>query len=253
MIEMITPEIDARAFTRLALKPQSFSVAQSLRNPLCYSCSQPLAALPKDQRTRDHLPPQNLFFEPLPGNLITAPCCERCHTGHSQDDEYLRLAVCGQYNTTELGKRMWKEKVLGSTVRNGRIHERVRAMNASLRPIALITPDGIKDAVEGEIDGAAVERELIRMTKGLLSLLYPEVNRAELAFDVMQGDLFKVNHPAFAWSSPAFSKFERGDGVYQCWHCVESYSHFGLWIHMFFGSSWYFTEHRSDLKMVLPC
>ncbi len=48
--------------------------------------------------TKDHIPPQNLFPDPKPSNLITVPCCEECRSGWSDDDEYFRLAVVSASN-----------------------------------------------------------------------------------------------------------------------------------------------------------
>jgi hypothetical protein len=48
--------------------------------------------------TKDHIPPQNLFPDPKPSNLITVPCCEECRSAWSDDDEYFRLAVVSASN-----------------------------------------------------------------------------------------------------------------------------------------------------------
>jgi len=48
--------------------------------------------------TRDHIPPQNLFPDPKPSDLIMVPCCETCKAGWSDDDEYFRLAVVSASN-----------------------------------------------------------------------------------------------------------------------------------------------------------
>lgn len=43
--------------------------------------------------TRDHIPPQCFFPKPKPSNLITVPCCKKCHTKWSNDDEYFRAVI----------------------------------------------------------------------------------------------------------------------------------------------------------------
>src|SRR4051812_6886992 len=43
--------------------------------------------------TNDHIPPKNLFPNPKPSDLITAPCCEGCRRPTAKDDEYFRLKV----------------------------------------------------------------------------------------------------------------------------------------------------------------
>ena len=43
--------------------------------------------------TKDHIPPKNLYAKPRPSNLITVPCCKKCNTQASKDDEYFRLNI----------------------------------------------------------------------------------------------------------------------------------------------------------------
>lgn len=47
----------------------------------------------ENPKTKDHIPPKNLFGKPLPADLITVPCCNDCHKDTSKDDEYFRSAV----------------------------------------------------------------------------------------------------------------------------------------------------------------
>jgi len=196
VIHRIVPEVPAVVWR--ALKPLSFPVAERRRKEECYLCGKLPAETPEGKLTKDHLPPQNLFLKPHPPNLIYVRCCSRCNNAASEDDDHLRLAVSGYYNTSELGKRTWKEKVIGSTIRKGRLRQQVKAIGDSLEPIGLITPDGVRDAFELEVERAPMDRILTRMTRGFLALLYPNVDRAELTFRVTQLDQFKVNHPAFA-------------------------------------------------------
>lgn len=44
-------------------------------------------------RTRDHIPPRNLFSLPRPNNLITVPSCKECNNSSSKHDEYFRMAL----------------------------------------------------------------------------------------------------------------------------------------------------------------
>jgi hypothetical protein len=54
------------------------------REDICVICSNAPAT------TREHVPAQQLFDRPLPGNLITVPSCEPCNSGSPRDDEFLR-------------------------------------------------------------------------------------------------------------------------------------------------------------------
>ena len=42
-------------------------------------------------KTKDHVPPRNLFGKQPTGNLITVPACQECNGGSSKDDELLRF------------------------------------------------------------------------------------------------------------------------------------------------------------------
>ncbi len=54
------------------------------RGEICVLCSNAPAT------TREHVPAQQLFDRPLPGDLITVPSCVPCNSGSQRDDEFLR-------------------------------------------------------------------------------------------------------------------------------------------------------------------
>src|ERR1039458_3237934 len=54
------------------------------REHICVICSNAPAT------TREHVPAQQLFDRPLPGDLITVPSCEPCNSGSQRDDEFPR-------------------------------------------------------------------------------------------------------------------------------------------------------------------
>lgn len=237
---------------RVVRKPNADPFPKN-RKPLpsdtCYLCGKRGNETPEGELTRDHLPPKNLFPKGRGKDLITARCCRQCNNDADEDDDYLRSAVI-QYNANEIGKQVWKEKVVGSTVKKKRIREPLEKLSSSLKRIALITPRGVEDAMEGTLEAARLDRVLTRMTKGFLSLLYPEIDRNALTFQVLQGDIFKVNHPLFDHIRQHLPYFERGDGVYRCWYGVDTnYAWKGLWTHMFFDSAWHVVEQTSDRRI----
>ena len=218
----------------------------------CYLCGKKASETPQGTLTRDHLPPKNLFLEPRPSNLITVPCCFACNNGFHDDDESFRAAVSLNYNANPIGKQIWKEKVVGSTIRKRRIRESIAHIRSSLKRIALITPEGVKEAYEARFERAPVDRVLTRMTKGFLAKWYAEIDRSELTFQITHLDQFKVNDPVFNAILRHLSYFQRGDGVYRCWHDIEEYSLRGFWIHMFFDSAAYVVKNTSERRIVLP-
>ncbi len=221
--------------------------------PECYLCGKKASETPEGTLTRDHLPPRNLFPDPRPSDLITVPCCQRCNHEAHDDDEYFRLVVSGYYNSNTIGRRIWKEKAVGSTLKKRRLRKSVDAMAASFKSIALITVHGVKDAVEVTAERAPVYRVLTRITKGLLSLFYPDLNRRELSFEMIQLNQFKLNEPEVRATLKMLDSLQRGSGVYRCWYGVEPiYSLKGWWVHMFFDSAAYLVEHSSERVIEPP-
>jgi hypothetical protein len=55
-------------------------------NKICCFCGNPAL-------TMDHIPPNCIFPDPKPQNLITVPACARCNQESSLDDEYFRFIV----------------------------------------------------------------------------------------------------------------------------------------------------------------
>jgi hypothetical protein len=218
----------------------------------CYLCGKRANETPEGRLTRDHLPPKNLFPPSRPPNLITVHCCYACNNQEHKDDEYLRLAVSGYYNTNDAGKQIWNEKVQGSTLKKGRLRKSVDDIRGSLKKIALITPESIKDAYEMTLERDPIDRVLTRMTKGFLARFHPEINRHELTFRADQLDQFQLNDPAFNRILKALDYFQKGSGVYRCWHRIEDYSFNGVWVHMFFDCAAFFVEQSSDRKIVMP-
>lgn len=52
-------------------------------NKKCYICGNLADSM-------DHIPPDGIFPDPKPTNLITVPACSECNQGSSDDDEYFR-------------------------------------------------------------------------------------------------------------------------------------------------------------------
>lgn len=64
-------------------------------NELCIYCGT------SEGKTRDHVPPKNLFPQPRPADLITVPCCEACRKGQSLDDEYFIRMITMRHDVAE--------------------------------------------------------------------------------------------------------------------------------------------------------
>jgi hypothetical protein len=68
----------------------------------------------RNSTSDDHIPPESLFADPKPSNLITVPSCERCHRGTYLDDEYFKTIITLR---DEVGEHPDVKKILPSTIR----------------------------------------------------------------------------------------------------------------------------------------
>ena len=66
-------------------------------------------------RTRDHIPPRNLFPEPRLSDLITVPSCRSCNETASMDDEFFLIMVAGRLDAHDHPQA---QKVLESIIRS---------------------------------------------------------------------------------------------------------------------------------------
>ena len=86
---------------------------KSRKNTKCIYCEENLGL------TRDHIPPKELFPNPRPSNLITVPCCERCRSEQSLDDEYFITIVAnsGRSQYHPAANKLWNDKILVKIIR----------------------------------------------------------------------------------------------------------------------------------------
>lgn len=76
------------------------SLPSSLGKLLCVYCLHP-------NESKDHTPPKKLLREPLPSNLITLPCCRKCNSGYSKNEEIIKifLAVTSSHPDLQPGTK----------------------------------------------------------------------------------------------------------------------------------------------------
>ena len=90
----------------------------------CYLCGEEL--IKNKNKSRDHVPPDCIFPQDKPANLITIPCCKRCNEEFKQMDEKMRnffallagdkSGSVGQIARREvLRSRKWSEAFLSYT------------------------------------------------------------------------------------------------------------------------------------------
>jgi hypothetical protein len=70
----------------------------------CYLCGEPLKK--NNNKSRDHTPPDSIFPNEKPKNLITIPCCIACNAEFAPIDEKMRnfFAILAGDKSGEIGK-----------------------------------------------------------------------------------------------------------------------------------------------------
>jgi hypothetical protein len=203
----------------------------------CYLCGS------TENLTRDHIPPQGLFPPPLPTNLITLPCCEKCHKPFSLEDEAFRIWVASVANASDAGRWIWKNRVVESSFRrSSKLLKNVRKF-AEISQLRL--PDRIVPVFTLGIPQERAQTVLIRITKGLLTHFYPYYD--------FSNDVFKVFCPApipkHNVSVQALMKVckhdSRGDGVFDFWHGITVEGIAGCWVYFFYQAACCVVVHTS--------
>lgn len=148
----------------------------------CYICGVELVPVPgghtgrliDNHATRDHVPPDGIFCEPKPSNLITVPCCHKHNRMHSGVDERLRMISAMELARNEGGERILREKVLGSTLKKLRQPDFLAGIVKSMRDETWITPSGSIPVCAFTVSGREIHECIADITKGLLAHFYPD-------------------------------------------------------------------------------
>jgi len=208
-------------------------MAEAPTEKRCYLCGS------TENLTREHIPPKCLFPKPIPSGLRlhTVPCCYACNNSGSQDDEYLRLATCSYFNGNAKAKDALK-RVVESTLPAGRIRDRVSAIRESMKPIVLNTPLGPINASQFHIDADAINRCLVRITKGIIWTCHPKVDTRPLDFEIHPIDQFDLDSIVLSGVADGFSHWCAGDGVFHNWHGFDPDNPArGIMVHLFYEAA----------------
>lgn len=123
----------------------------------------------KNPTTKDHIPPKGVFPSPLPKNLVTVPCCTKCHKGTSEDDLYFRTILLTSSNLVTNKKAMIQMRHAINSLKNPKREKLVKFMINSMTEAEIVSEAGI---ILGKhpafrIDHNIIERVLIRIIRGL--------------------------------------------------------------------------------------
>lgn len=206
----------------------------------CYLCGS------TENLTRDHIPPESFFPPPKPTNLITVPCCEKCHKPLCLQDEAFRVWVAAAADKSPAGHWIWEQGVVESSFkRSPKLFDNVRK-HVQMSQFRL--PDRIVEVPTITIPKERAKIVLIRITKGLLTHFYPQYNFSK--------DVFKVACPApipehqeNIHSLMRVGKHvSRGDGVFDFWHGFTVEKNGGFWVYFFYQTACCVVTHSSALK-----
>jgi hypothetical protein len=95
------------------------------------------------------------------------------------------------------------------------------------------------------VQAEVVNRVLVRITKGFLSLIHPEIDRSTLDFHVTHLDQFKLDSIVHSGVADKFVYYSVGDGVYRHWRGLAAEdTRIGMWVHMFYDAAAWVVQHE---------
>jgi hypothetical protein len=122
-----------------------------------------------DSLHMDHVPPESLFEPHARSNLITIPCCRRCNSAASKDDQYFLVFIAlreGAKLKPEHDKLWQKAR---RTLKRKEASKFRQNVTSNIRFVNPVTPTGIilPPALSIPIDGLRVAETVTRFVKGL--------------------------------------------------------------------------------------
>lgn len=190
----------------------------------CYLCGT------KENLTRDHIPPENLFPKPKPNNLVTVACCNNCNSELKLIDESFRVFVSSTLNRSIAGRWIWDNKVMDSTFK--RSPKLKAAVKASLIDVDALINNQIVKATALTYPEENANKYLIRLTKGFTRLFHPEIDYTNAKFKVWQ---VTPNQEIVDGLFQKFPYFERGDNVFRMWRGLAKGNRLeSIWVYVFY-------------------
>jgi hypothetical protein len=117
--------------------------------------------------TDEHSVPRAMFPTEKRANLIKVPACDACNQSYKKDDEYFRTVIAGASFADPVGRRIWDEKVVRSTLK--RSPRLSAALVSRLVDIDIKTPAGVYLGIQEAllVDFGRVNRVLEKIVRGL--------------------------------------------------------------------------------------
>jgi len=194
--------------------------------PHCYICASTV------KLTKDHVPPKGFFPVNQRKNLLSADCCEDCHRRLSMDDEATRFGLSSAASASPAGKWIWHNEAFPSLQRKTKFLENVRKFVSTLKTD---TPRGIVEAPVINFPQARMIPFIRRITKGLLSIFYPDYDYFPDHFNVRYQFETEANVAKVKSLFSHLTEMRQGNGVFRVWHGIPADNPAGgLWVYLFY-------------------
>jgi hypothetical protein len=123
----------------------------------------------QNPETKDHVPPKGIFPPPRPSNLITVPCCSKCHDGTSKDDEYFRDMIALRddvHNHPKIQNII--PKIMKSLAKPAK-QKYATSLLTGTKTKRLITPNGlyVGNGIFFDVEISRLDKVVERTVKGL--------------------------------------------------------------------------------------
>ena len=150
----------------------------------------------------------------------------------------LRFYAASLDNRSEVGSSIWEERVVPSTIKDGRVRKEIEEFKTGIQHVFVDTPQGpILLGGQVRIPVEFIERVFIRITKGLRRHFHPEIKCAEAEFEVEM--LNQYTAPKVLETLPSsMTHIERG-GVFHCWYMqipLPNDTHAGQWAYSIYNA-----------------
>ena len=133
---------------------------------------------PPDHQTRDHIPPEKFFPQPLPLNLLTVPCCTRCNNGFSHLDEQMRVFFAAEEHANDAAKLIASQKIFTENSVKGK---QFRTVASSLKTFPVKIGNTITLGNTLSVSTVDLFRFVERIIRGLVHKFYPDLRDPKAA------------------------------------------------------------------------
>jgi hypothetical protein len=216
----------------------------------CYICDVELlpiasghaGSLRDNHSTRDHVPPDGLFCDPKPSDLITVPCCHKHNRKHSGADERLRMLAALEIGRNQGGEKILRDKVFGSTFKKLRQREFVTRIATTMRNEVTMTPQGPMPVAVFSVDGKELLDCMADITRGLLKNFYPQLDyhgHDFMVIDIHSATLAKGQrdaqlHLIREMVAKTVGDFRGSQHEFRFWRQVDEQREHGAWLLVFY-------------------